>query len=411
MSIQLQHLKAELTEALENIIDYWSQFSIDTKNGGFIGQIDFNNRPNETSEKGSVLNARLLWSFSAAYKISKNKAHQETAKRAFEYLSTFFYDAKFGGVFWSLYCDGTPKDTKNQIYAIAFVIYGMSEYYSISNDEKALEIAIALYKKIQEHSYDPINKGYLEAFTRDWSPIDDLRLSEKDANEKKTMNTHLHIVEGYANLYKVWKDESLRQDIITLLEVIDTYFINTETGHLKLFFNENWIEKPDVISYGHDIEAAWLLLQCAEISKETTLIERYKKHAIQLTDATNEGIDSDGGLWYELNPKNNELVAEKHWWPQAELLIGYFNAYELTDNKTYLDVVLKNWEFIKKYILDTKNGEWHWGIMADYSLIQKDKAGFWKCPYHNSRACIELIYRIENKSIETIIAKAFGANC
>jgi cellobiose epimerase len=411
MSIPLQQFKAELTEALENILDYWSQFSIDTKNGGFIGQIDFNNHPNETSEKGSVLNARLLWSFSAAYKISKKETDKENAKRAFEYLSTFFYDAEFGGVFWSLNCDGSPKDTKNQIYAIAFVIYGMSEYYSISNDEKALAIAISLYKKIQEHSYDPIKKGYLEAFTRDWSPIDDLRLSAKDANEKKTMNTHLHIVEGYANLYKVWKDESLRQNIITLLEVIDTYFINTKTGHLKLFFNENWIEKPDVISYGHDIEAAWLLLQCAEISEETTLIERYKKHAIQLTDATNEGIDSDGGLWYELNPKNNELVAEKHWWPQAELLIGYFNAYQLTNNKAYLEVVLKNWEFIKTYILDTKNGEWHWGIMADYSLIQKDKAGFWKCPYHNSRACIELIYRIENKSIETIIAKAFGVNC
>lgn len=402
MSVQLQHLKAELTEALDNIIDYWSQCSIDAKNGGFIGQIDFNNQPNETSEKGSVLNARLLWSFSAAYKISKNAMHKNTAKRAFEYLSTFFYDTTFGGVFWSLNYNGTPKDTKNQIYAIAFVIYGMSEYYSISNDEKALEIAIALYKKIQEHSYDPINKGYLEAFTRDWSPIDDLRLSAKDANEKKTMNTHLHIVEGYANLYKVWNDESLRQDIIGILEVIDTYFINTETGHLKLFFNENWIEKPDVISYGHDIEAAWLLLQCAEISEETTLIERYKKHAIQLTDATNEGIDSDGGLWYELDPKNNELVAEKHWWPQAELLIGYFNAYQLTDNKIYLEVVLKNWEFIKKYILDTKNGEWHWGIMADYSLIPKDKAGFWKCPYHNSRACIELIYRIENKLINTL---------
>jgi cellobiose epimerase len=411
MATKLQHLKIELNTELNTIIDYWSQFSIDATNGGFIGQIDFNNHIHETSEKGSVLNARLLWSFSAAFKISKKEAHKDNAKRAFEYISRYFYDAEFGGVFWSLNYDGTPKDTKNQIYAIAFVIYGMSEYYSISKDEKALAIAIALYKKIQEHSYDPINKGYLEAFTREWNPIDDLRLSAKDANEKKTMNTHLHIVEGYANLYKIWKDESLRQDIIALLEVIDTYFINTETGHLRLFFNENWIEKPDVISYGHDIEAAWLLLQCAEISEETTLIERYKKHAIQLTDATNEGIDIDGGLWYELDPKNNELIAEKHWWPQAELLIGYFNAYQLTDNKTYLEVVLKNWEFIKKYLLDTKNGEWHWGINSDYSLIQKDKAGFWKCPYHNSRACIELIYRIENKTIGNMISKAFGANC
>ncbi|MFV8375709.1 AGE family epimerase/isomerase [Flavobacterium sp. LB1P71] len=395
MSIPLQQLQSELTTELDAILGYWSKFTMDTKNEGFIGQIDYNNQINSQAEKGSVLHARILWTFSSAYLLAKNEEHKSIAKRAFDYIVSHFYDTQFGGIFWSLHYDGTPKDTKNQIYAIAFVIYGMTEYYAVSKEEKALEVAIDLYKKIQEYSYDPINKGYLEAFTRDWKNIDDLRLSDKDANEKKTMNTHLHIVEGYANLYKVWKNETLRKDIVELLEVIDIHFINEETGHLRLFFDENWIEKPDVISYGHDIEAAWLLLQCAEISGDAALIARYKKHAIQLTDVTKEGIDEDGGLWYELDPESNELIAEKHWWPQAELLIGFFNAYELTGDKTYLDVVLKNWEFIKKYLLDTENGEWHWGVNADYSLIQKDKAGFWKCPYHNGRACIEVINRIK----------------
>lgn len=271
----------------------------------------------------------------------------------------------------------------------------MTEYYAISKEEKALEFAISLYKKIQEYSYDSIHKGYFEAFTRNWQPIEDLRLSDKDANEKKTMNTHLHIVEGYANLYKVWKDETLKKDIVELLEVIETHFINKETGHLRLFFDENWVEKPDVISYGHDIEAAWLLLQCAEISGDEALIARYKKYAIQMTDATFEGIDPiDGGLWYELEPEHNKLIAEKHWWPQAELMIGFYNTYQLTGDENYLDVVLKNWDFIKNHILDNQNGEWFWGVNEDYSLIEKDKAGFWKCPYHNSRACIELINRI-----------------
>lgn len=400
MSTQLKQLKSELSAELDAILGYWSKFTIDTQNGGFIGQIDQNDQTHYQSEKGSVLNARILWTFSAAYQVTKEEEHKKIAERAFDYIVTHFYDTEFGGIFWSLNFDGTPKDTKNQIYAIAFVIYGMTEYYAISKEEKALEIAINLYQKIQEHSYDPINKGYLEAFTREWKNIDDLRLSDKDANEKKTMNTHLHIVEGYANLYKVWKDESLRKDIIELLEVIDTHFINEATGHLKLFFDENWIEKPDVISYGHDIEAAWLLLQCAEISGDEALISRYKKHAVQLTDATKEGIDTDGGLWYELEPKTNELIAEKHWWPQAELMIGFFNAYELTADQNYLDTVLKNWEFIKKYILDTKNGEWYWGVKADYSLIPKDKAGFWKCPYHNGRACIEIINRIKKTENE-----------
>jgi cellobiose epimerase len=395
VSTQTANLKTELIAELDNILEYWSKHSIDPKNGGFIGQIDCNENTNLEAEKGSVLNARILWSVSAAYKITKKEEHKQLAKNAFEFILKHFYDSKFGGIYWSINADATLKDTKNQIYALAFVIYGMTEYYAISKDDNALELAISLYKKIQKYSYDPIQKGYFEAFTRDWQPIEDLRLSDKDANEKKTMNTHLHIVEGYANLYKVWKNETLKNDIIELLEVIETHFINKETGHLKLFFDENWIEKPDVISYGHDIEAAWLLLQCAEISEEKALIERYKKYAILLTDATVDGIDPiDGGLWYELEPDHNKLIAEKHWWPQAELMIGFYNAYQLSNDQKYLDIVLKNWEFIQKYLIDKKNGEWFWGVYQDYSLIQKDKAGFWKCPYHNSRACIELINRI-----------------
>jgi len=392
---KLKQLKSELETELDSILKYWSKNTIDNQNGGFIGQIDFNDHIIADSEKGSVLNARILWTFSASYQTTKNENHKKLAERAFEFLSEHFYDNQFGGLFWSINADKTPKDTKNQIYALAFAIYALSEFYAISKNEKALEIAINLYSKIQDYSYDPVNKGYLEAFTRDWKPIDDLRLSEKDANEKKTMNTHLHIIEAYANLYKVWKNKTLQNSMIELLETIEKHFINTETGNLRLFFDEKWVEKPDVISYGHDIEAAWLLQQCAEISEDETLIANYKKYAIQIAEATKKGIDSDGGLWYEYDPEKKELIAEKHWWPQAEALIGFYNAYQLTGKEEYLDIVYKNWEFTKKYILDKENGEWFWGVYSDYSVMQKDKAGFWKCPYHNGRACLELINRIK----------------
>lgn len=395
MPEKLKQLKSELETELDSILKYWSKNTIDNQNGGFIGQIDFNDHIIADSEKGSVLNARILWTFSASYQTTKNENHKKLAERAFEFLSEHFYDNQFGGLFWSINADKTPKDTKNQIYALAFAIYALSEFYAISKNEKALEIAINLYSKIQDYSYDPVNKGYLEAFTRDWKPIDDLRLSEKDANEKKTMNTHLHIIEAYANLYKVWKNKTLQNSMIELLETIEKHFINTETGNLRLFFDEKWVEKPDVISYGHDIEAAWLLQQCAEISEDETLIANYKKYAIQIAEATKKGIDSDGGLWYEYDPEKKELIAEKHWWPQAEALIGFYNAYQLTGKEEYLDIVYKNWEFTKKYILDKENGEWFWGVYSDYSVMQKDKAGFWKCPYHNGRACLELINRIK----------------
>ncbi|SEN85731.1 mannobiose 2-epimerase [Flavobacterium sp. CF108] len=395
MCTTVKQLKTELTTELDSILNYWIKHTLDTQNEGFIGQIDFNDHLIANAEKGSVLNSRILWTFSSSYQVTKKENHKKIAERAFDFLSKYFYDAEFGGLFWSINVDKTPKDTKNQIYALAFAVYGLTEYYAISKDEKALEIAKNLYLKIQKHSYDPVNKGYLEAFTRNWRPIEDLRLSDKDANEKKTMNTHLHIIEAYANLYKVWKDETLRKNSIELLETIEKHFINTETGHLRLFFDENWIEKPDVISYGHDIEAAWLLLQCAEILEEENLVANYRKHAVQIAKVTKEGLDTDGGLWYEFDPKKNELIAEKHWWVQAEALIGFYNAYQLTRNEDYLEIVLKNWKFIKKHILDLKNGEWFWGIYKDYSLIEKDKAGFWKCPYHNSRACLELITRIK----------------
>jgi mannobiose 2-epimerase len=387
-------LKNKAKTELINILDYWLKNTIDKENGGFIGEINHQNVINNNSEKGAVLNARILWSFSAAYAVEKNPEYLKTAKRAFQYIKDYFFDKEFGGIFWSLQADGKPKDTKNQIYAIAFVIYGLSEFYKIFKNEDALELAQSLFYKIELYSKDYKNKGYLEAFTRDWQEIEDLRLSEKDANEKKTMNTHLHIVEAYANLYTIWPNQKLKDAIKDILEVIAIYFIDKDSWHLKLFFDENWKEKEDVISYGHDIEAAWLLQWCAEAIEDEVLIKNYQKYAVAFADATKEGLDADGGLWYEYEPKEQKLIAEKHWWPQAELWIGMINAWQLTQNEEFLDITEKNFEFVEKYIIDHKNGEWIWGVYADYSPILKDKAGFWKCPYHNSRACIELIKRL-----------------
>ena len=387
-------LKNKAKTELINILDYWLKNTIDKENGGFIGEINHQNVINNNSEKGAVLNARILWSFSAAYAVEKNPEYLKTAKRAFQYIKDYFFDKEFGGIFWSLQADGKPKDTKNQIYAIAFVIYGLSEFYKIFKNEDALELAQSLFYKIELYSKDYKNKGYLEAFTRDWQEIEDLRLSEKDANEKKTMNTHLHIVEAYANLYTIWPNPKLKDSIKEILEVIALYFINKYTWHLKLFFDENWKEKEDVISYGHDIEAACLLQWCAETIEDVDLVRSYQKYAVEFAKSTKEGIDSDGGLWYEYEPKEQKLIAEKHWWPQAELWIGMINAWQLTQNEEFLEITEKNFEIVEKYIIDHKNGEWIWGVYADYSPILKDKAGFWKCPYHNSRACIELIKRL-----------------
>lgn len=389
-----QTLKTAVKDELDSILNYWVLHSIDTKNGGFIGQIDCDEKKHFDTQKGAVLQARILWTFSAAYPVTTNPKHLALAHKAFNYIATSFYDAKNKGIYWSIHPDGRPKDTKNQIYALAFTIYGLTEYYKITKEENALQLAITLYQSIEEHSYDKVNNGYFEAFTQTWGPIADLRLSEKDANEKKTMNTHLHLVEAYANLYEVWSDKVLRNRIVNLLTVIDTYFIDSQSFHLKLFFDENWIEKPAVISYGHDIEAAWLLQWCAEVSEDASLLKKYSAYAIGIATATKEGLDKDGGLWYEYDLQTEELIAEKHWWPQAELWIGMVNAWQLTQDESFLTIVEENISFVQNHILDKKHGEWFWGVNSDYSKIEKDKVGFWKCPYHNGRACIELLKRL-----------------
>lgn len=396
MQQKLQIFQQELKEELHNILEYWMQHAIDKKHGGFYGSIDNNNQPVSGAKKGIVLNARILWTFSAAYRLVNEKFLLTIADRAFDYITKKFIDRRYGGVYWSVDEKGNMPEGRKQIYGLAFCIYGISEYAAATNKKDVLDYAIQLYNLIEKYSFDPVCNGYLEAFSGEWGPLDDLRLSAKDANEKKTMNTHLHIIEAYAALYKVWPNENLKQRIENLLAVIDQYFINHETHHLRLFFNEQWNERADVISYGHDIEAGWLLLQCAEIISSENRVKMYQQHAVDLANAAMRGLDKDGGLWYEYEQNSKHLVKEKHWWPQAEAMIGFFNAYQLTKDETYLKHAVKSWNFIKSHLLDKMNGEWFWGVNKDYSIMQKqDKAGFWKCPYHNARACMEVIARIE----------------
>ena len=376
-----------------NILQYWMDHAVDEPCGGFYGKIDNDNRVDINAPKGLVLNARILWSFSAAYNHTKEKKYLVIADRAWHFLMKHFLDEQYGGFYWSVDKDGNIPDGKKQIYGIAFCLYGFSEYYKAINNSNVLQQAKNCYHCIEEYSFDKDRGGYLEAFMRNWGPIKDLRLSVKDANEKKTMNTHLHVLEAYTNLYKVWKDEKLRNSICLLLENFVDHIINDNTGHLQLFFDEDWQVKGDIVSYGHDIEAAWLLLEAAETISDVELIEKFKGLSIRMAVAAAKGLDIDGGLWYEV--EHGKLVAQKHSWPQAEALVGFFNAWQLTGEKKYLQYVLNNWQFIQQYIVDKENGEWFWGVNRDHTIMEgQDKAGFWKCPYHNSRACMEIIKRI-----------------
>ena len=395
MNQLINQLRNEMHSELENnILPFWMNKMEDNEEGGFYGQITGEDELKPEASKGAILNARILWTFSSAYRLLKKPEYLETATRAKRYLIDRFYDPQYGGIYWELDYKGNPLDTKKQIYAIGFAIYGLSEYARATGDAEALEYAQRLFDVIEQHSFDSEQNGYVEALTRDWQPIEDMRLSDKDENEKKTMNTHLHILEPYTNLYRVWKDERLERQLRNLIEVFISRILDPQTGHLNLFFEEDWTNKYRIVSYGHDIEASWLIHEAALVLGDPALLKRIEPIIIRIAQAADEGLNPDGSMIYENFLDKQKIDRELHWWVQAENVVGHINLYQHFGDTEALDTAARCWEFIKTKLIDHEQGEWHWSLLPDGTVNRRDdKAGFWKCPYHNGRMCMEVIER------------------
>lgn len=379
----------------DNILPFWLNRMQDAEHGGFYGRIDGHGVLHPLADKGSVLGARILWTFAAAYRVLHRPEYLEAALRAKEYILRYFIDAGQGGVVWAVGADGKPTATKKQSYAIGFTIYGMSELARANGDTEALQCAIQLFRDLECHAFDSHGPGYIEALTRDWQPLQDMRLSDKDENGSRTMNTHLHILEPYTNLYRVWKDKQLELQLRTLIAIFTDKLFNTENHHLDLFFDDNWQGRHNIHSYGHDIEAAWLLTEALEVLSDTQLTHRVMPIVLAITQAAGEGICSDGSMIHERNLTTGHADTDRHWWVQCENVIGQVNAYQHFHDPAALQRVLRCYQYILDHLVDREEGEWFWSIRADGSVnVDEDKAGPWKCPYHNSRMCLELIERL-----------------
>ena len=393
--MQNNEFKNTVRELLEeNILKYWIERVTDHENGGYFGRVDGHDFVHSHAPKGAVQNARILWAFSAAYRVLGNAEYLDAATRALDYFLDNFIDKEQGGVFWSLDYMGKPLDTKKQTYAIGFAIYGLSEYARATGSKRALDSAINLYYDIEKKAYDCKGNGYIEALTREWQPIKDMRLSDKDENGSRTMNTHLHIIEPYTNLYRVWKSEDLKKSILNLIDIFTEKLLNKETNHLDLFFDDEWHGKRNIESYGHDIEASWLLHETALVLGEKQVLNTIEPIIRSIAKASDEGLRPDGSMIYEHWKDNNTYDLQRQWWVQCESVIGHINLYQYFQDEEAFVNAKKCWDYIQTNLVDKEHGEWYWAILNDGTTNHiDDKAGFWKCPYHNSRMCLELIER------------------
>ena len=424
MNERVDMMKREMQDVLEhNILRFWLDKMMDYEHGGFYGRMDGEGELHPEAEKGAILNARILWAFSAAFRVLKHPEYLEAATRAKDYIIEHFIDQEYGGVYWSVDCEGNPLDTKKQFYAIGFMIYGLTEYARATGDREALDYALDLYDCIEEHAFDSEHNGYIEACTREWGEIADMRLSDLDANYPKSQNTHLHIIEPYTNLLRCLKEVqaqescdyvpalgavlpvgiSVPQENISMVEgalrnLVDIFtdkILNEETNHLDLFFEMDWTRGAGHLeSYGHDIECSWLLHEAALVLGDQQVLNKVEPIVQAVAQASAKGLRPDGSLIHEANLDTGYVDDDLHWWVQAENVVGWYNIWQHFGDEEALNRAEKCWQYIKKQLIDYEHGEWYWSRHANGLLNTKDdKAGFWKCPYHNSRMCLEIIER------------------
>ncbi|WP_297094647.1 AGE family epimerase/isomerase [uncultured Draconibacterium sp.] len=392
--IKTTSLVSETTNNLtENILPFWENYTPDP-NGGFYGTVLNDGTPIPEAPKGCVLNARILWTFSNAYMHFENEAYLELANRAQEYFLAHFIDEEFGGTYWVVQADGTPLDDQKQCYGIAFAIYGLGAHYQATGNHESLQQAISLYHTLEEKAFDPLNGGYIESFTRDWKTPKRYGYDGTGV-AAKTMNTHLHLLEAYSQLYKVWPDSGLKSQLRGLVDVFLEKIIDQKRWHQNLFLTREWENLEQIDSYGHDVELSWLLTEATELIQEETLIKQTKDIALKLVDTQmQEGRNPDGSLLYER--RNGEIEGNLSWWPQAESVIAFFNAWQISGDEKYLDAAITTWEWIKNNLVDTEYGGWYGGLESDEQpIIGQPKVSLWKCPYHNSRMAFELLVRTQ----------------
>jgi len=372
-----------------DLIPFWKKLR-DEEFGGFYGELDYELTLYKKADKGGILNSRILWFFSNAYMTIQDKECLAYAKFAFEFLKDAFYDKEFGGVYWSVTYEGKPKDDSKHTYNQAFAIYGLASYYGITQDKEALMMAYALVDKIEGCCRD--EAGYLEAFNRKFQAVNNEKLSENGVIAARTMNTLLHVFEAYTELYRVDRKQEIADQMEWILDVFADKIYNPKERRLEVFFDLNYNSLINLNSYGHDIEASWLVDRGVEILGNPAYEKKITPITKELAAHIHEVAMDESSLYNEC--EDGHVDTKKVWWVQAEAILGFLNGYRQDPSKKeYLDSTTKIWNFTKAYMIDHREGsEWFNELYKDGTPIKtKEIVGPWKCPYHNGRMCFEII--------------------
>ncbi len=380
-----------------HILPFWCGPALDEKNGGWMGWLSNDLKPDRSQPKGLIVNCRILWAFSAVYQKRPEKLFQEMARRAFDFVTDRFLDPERGGAFWHLDDAGRVTDDSKKTYGQAFVIYALAEFHRAFGGAAALERAKELFELVERHAHDEKFGGYIEVCNRDWSEAGaGARLSERDMSEKKSMNNHLHVLEAYANLYRVWKNPRVAERLRELIKLFETKILNARTQHFHHFFDEQWNVRSDTYTFGHDIEGTWLLCEAAEVLGDDALLKKVQATALRMAEvALAEGVAGDGALCYE--GRGGKIIDHgKECWPQAEAVVGFLNAFQISGDKKFLAAARRVWNYIEQHLVDRSHGEWFWRITPEGRVdTTLPKVSEWKGPYHGSRACLETMRRLE----------------
>ncbi len=389
----VEEIREHLTDC---IIPFWEKLR-DDEFGGYYGWVGYDLATDKRAEKGCILNSRITWFFSNAYMLLGDESLLDEARHGYEFLKNYCIDKENGGVYWSLSYDGKPLDTTKHTYNQAFSVYALSAYYEASKDDEALKLAKELFKVIETKCMDEL--GYMEAFTIDFKPESNEKLSENGVMAEKTMNTLLHVLEAYTELYKVSKDEAVRDRLLWIVKTFKDKVYNPELSRQEVFFDREYNSLIDLHSYGHDIETSWLMDRTIEVLDDINLA----KEIYPITEELTRKVYEEAFDGHSLANECEKGVVNEHriWWVQAETVVGFVNAFERNrEKREYLEAAKREWEFIKEHVIDKRPGsEWFWEV---------DKTGKpyegrpivepWKCPYHNGRMCIEVISRLRGKA-------------